>query len=194
MNNNIKILFIAGRSYWSYQAFEFLKKHFREVESIFWNHDDPQLPLINWSGQWIISFKSRFILSKKDLSLATKGTINFHPAPPYYRGIGGYVYSLFNDDDCYGVTCHHMAENVDEGQIVKVNYFDLNKSATASALKELAAKHCFDLFCEIVRYIISGKNLPISNEIWGEKFYKHKQLDRFIDDLKSKNIQHNCLI
>lgn len=164
MKNAAKILFIAEKSPWCYKAFDFLKEYFPDSQSIFWNHGDPKLPPIDWSGEWIISFKSDLILSKKLINSATKGALNFHPAPPLYRGIGGYVHSIYNGDDSYGVTCHHISVDIDNGQIIKARHFPLNKTETASSLREKAAEHCFILFDEIMQKIIAAKSLPLSDE------------------------------
>ncbi len=194
MNSNTKILFISEKSPLCYKAFESIEGYFFESQSIFWDHGDPALPALDWHGEWIISFKSDLLLPKQIINSATKGAINFHPAPPSYRGIGGYVHSLYNQDKVYGVTCHHMNEDIDKGKIIKASYFALNGNETASSLRKKTAEHCFMFFHEIMEYIISEKTLPVSEETWGKKLYTHKSLDKFIKRLKSKNIQHNCLI
>lgn len=195
MNNSFKILFIAEKSYWCYKAFAFVKKHFPQTQAIFWNHGEKKPPPITWHGDWIIAFKADLILSQKEIDYAEKGAINFHPDPPYYRGIGGYTYAVYNGDNVFGATCHHIIKNIDKGPIVKVKYFPLKKNETASSLRKLTAKHCFALFNEIMQYIIEEKELPTANdEVWGDKLYTYQDLDEFTKKLKSKNIKHNCLI
>jgi len=194
MDNQTKILFIAEKSQWCYKALELLKQHFSLIESIFWNYDDPKLKPIQWNGDWIISFKSDLLLPTSIINSASKGALNFHPAPPRYRGIGGYNHSIYNNDTTFGTTCHHMSIKIDNGKIIKVNNFPIAKHQTATSLREEASKHSFELFKEILEYIIFKKQLPASKERWGNKLYTHKSLDKFIADLKSKNIKHNCLL
>lgn len=125
MNNN-SILFIGERSVWSEMANAFIEEHFRYTETIFWNTGDKKIDQLDqWRGDWIISFKADLILKPKHLSNASKGAINFHPAPPHYRGIGGYTYALYNEERNFGVTCHHMIEEIDAGKIIYVKRFPI---------------------------------------------------------------------
>ena len=73
---------------------------FAETEIVFWNYGDPppEDQLARWEGDWILSMKNDLVLSDEILRKARKGAINFHPAPPHYRGLGGYFYAIHNGD------------------------------------------------------------------------------------------------
>ena len=58
---------------------------------------------------------------------ANKIAINFHPGPPEYPGIGCTNYAIYNEDKNYGVTCHIMTDKIDDGLILSVNRFKIEK-------------------------------------------------------------------
>lgn len=59
------------------------------------------------------------IFKKELLSLAQKGSINFHPSLlPKYRGAHPHFWSIAKGDVMSGVTAHFMTESIDDGDIV----------------------------------------------------------------------------
>lgn len=191
-----KVLFIGDRSNWSDLANQFIQEIFFDVETIFWNRGEAYPSCLNlWEGDRIFSFKSDLILPNNVLNNSRKSAINFHPAPPKYRGIGGYHYALYNNESLFGVTCHHMVEQIDFGRIIKVIYFPVLRSEKASSLKLRAGAFCLTLMYEIIiQYILGENDLPESPETWGEKLYTYKTLDKFINELKTKKAWHHCIL
>ena len=55
------------------------------------------------------------------------GSINFHPATPEYRGVGGVNYAIFYKKRLFGSTCHLINSKIDSGKILNVKKFKLNK-------------------------------------------------------------------
>ena len=189
---NSNILFIGERSIWSEMENTFIEEHFRYTETIFWNKGDKKPDQLNqWRGDWIISFKADLILKPKHLSNASRGAINFHPAPPHYRGIGGYTYALYNKEREFGVTCHHMIEEIDAGKIIYVKRFPILHFEKASSLRERTAIYSLSLFYEIIQKIITDQPLPKSTEQWGSKLYLSDELNKFNVNAKPKKIDAN---
>lgn len=85
---------------------------------------------------YIISYLSPWIIPKKILELATRETINFHPAPPKYPGSGGYNWAIYNKEWDYGCVAHRMHEKVDSGPIFKWKSFTLFGNETVKELKD----------------------------------------------------------
>jgi len=80
-----------------------------------------------------------------ELSIPSKGFINYHPAPlPEYQGIDCYSDAIKNQVNSWGVTVHYMDEEYDTGKIIKVNRFDLHESPTT--IQELGALSHYFLF------------------------------------------------
>ena len=76
-----------------------------------------------WEGQYIVCFRSLFILPKRLIDKASIAAINFHPAPPEYPGSGCINFALYDEVSEYGVTAHVMNELVDNGKIFEVRRF-----------------------------------------------------------------------
>ena len=57
---------------------------------------------MNWTGDYILSFRSLLILPEKIINNAKIAAINFHPGPPKYRGVGCLNYAVYNNEKYYG--------------------------------------------------------------------------------------------
>lgn len=133
--------------------------------------------LENWEGEYIISYLCPWVIPGWLLKRAKKASINFHPGPPEYPGIGCTNFALYNDEKVYGVTCHHMASKVDSGPIIAVKRFPILSTDTVYSLTQRAYAYLAVLFYEIVFMIINGEPLPQSSERWARRPYKRSELE-----------------
>ncbi len=172
---DLKILLLIKPTSWGKLAKEFIEKKFPNnlVLTADWGDPKPKI-LFKWEGDYIISFLSPWILPQEILNKAKIAAINFHPAPPEYPGIGCYNFAIYNDDNEYGATCHHMLRKVDSGQIITVKRFPIESHETVLSLKEKTMNILMLLFYEIMDIIIKGKDLPISSENWHRDAYTRK--------------------
>lgn len=126
-----------------------------------------------WEGEYIICFRSLFILPNTLIKKAKVAAINFHPAPPEYPGSGCVNFALYDGVDEYGVTAHIMNEKVDNGEIIEVRRFPVNKldnlrtvlSRTQSDLFHLCSDFINSLAVKGKTAIQEKKNLS-KNEHW----------------------------
>lgn len=179
VRNNVmpsQVLFITEASPWGKLGCESVATAFRSVQPVYWSHGMPKPDLSGWQGDWIISFKSDLILSRDILGRAKKGAINFHPSPPKYRGLGGYWWALHNGDNVFGVTCHHMDERVDHGEIIMTESFSICPGETVESLKHKAAIHSLALLNETLGNIVSEKPLVPCGAKWERHLYTSKEL------------------
>jgi methionyl-tRNA formyltransferase len=130
-----------------------------------------------WTGDFIISYLSPFILPKALLERARRAAINFHPGPPEYPGIGCTNFALYNGEMEFGVTCHHMAAQVDSGPIVAVRRFPLSPSDSVLALTWRCHDAILEMFLEISALLVAGKPLPVSAETWRRRPFKRRELN-----------------
>lgn len=184
---NRKVLFIGDGSVWSKSASDFVVRHFKKTSVILWDHGLSPKPRrhLFWKGDWILSFKSDLLLPKKVLKSARCGAINFHPAPPRYRGVWGYYHALKNGDRKYGITCHHMDDKVDNGQIIKVMHFPILEIEDPVSLKYRAGSYCLNLFYEVVIDIIRGRKLPQSSYRWSKRLYRYRDVEHLKLDTRT---------
>lgn len=136
-------------------------------------------------SDYIISFKNYYILKKNEINKAKYKAINFHPAPPKYRGLGPVNFSIYNQDKYFGCTAHIINERIDNGTILDVMKFKIDETDNIEkVLKktyknlEIQAKKILNILSE------SHKNLKIlkqnsKKEKWSKNIINRKQLENF---------------
>ncbi len=103
-----------------------------------------------WQGEYILCYRSFFVLPEHLLNQATIAAINFHPAPPEYPGSGCLNFALYDESEHYGVTAHIMNEKVDNGQILEARRFPIVASDSVDTLLERTHRKLLDQFCDFV--------------------------------------------
>jgi methionyl-tRNA formyltransferase len=160
------------------RALAYCRAHSTRVTACLGTWNDP-LPAAarDWSGDYIISYLSRWVVPATLLARARKHAINFHPASPDYPGIGCTNFALYDDVREFGVTCHHMAPRVDTGPIIAVSRFPVRQADTVASLLERTYQHQIALFLQIAALLVAGKELPASDERWTRPPFTRKQFN-----------------
>jgi methionyl-tRNA formyltransferase len=130
-----------------------------------------------WQGDYLVSYLSRWVVPDDLLKRASKGAINFHPAPPEYPGIGCNNFALYENATEYGVTCHHMIAKVDSGPIIAVRRFPVYPEDNVAALLMRTYAAQIDLFLEIGQLMAEARPLPLSNETWTRPPFTRQQFN-----------------
>ena len=170
------VLFVTEASPWGKLGFDVVEAALPSVTPVFWSPGMTKPDLSGWRGKWILSFKADLILSRSTLERAKEGALNFHPSPPKYRGLGGYWWALHNGDKSFGVTAHHMDEQIDHGEIIKTDSFAILPRETVESLKERAAIHSLRLLRATVEDIQSGRPFAPCGAKWEPHLYTSKEL------------------
>jgi methionyl-tRNA formyltransferase len=161
------------------RALDFCLKHFQNVTAFAGKWGD-RLPAAakEWTGDYIISYLSRWVVPASLLQRAREAAFNFHPGSPDYPGIGCINFALYEDAAQYGVTCHHMETQVDTGGIIAVKRFPIFQADTVHSL--LTRTHDFQLalFYEVMGGIVAGKPLAVSEEKWTRTAFTRKEFDK----------------
>jgi methionyl-tRNA formyltransferase len=143
---------------------------------------------------YLISFLSPWIIPVSLLDSAQKAAINFHPGSPRYPGSGCYNFALYEQAQQYGVTCHHMREQVDTGDIIMTSYFKISPNETVESLKLKSMNHLLFIFDKIICGIYENDFLPISEEKWLHPPYTKRLLDDLCKiDPRTMNKEEICL-
>ena len=105
---------------YSQQVLENLRRLEFDVQSILSKNRNEKFPedLGGWQGDYIICFRSYFIIPKSLLDSAKVAAINFHPGSVEYPGSGCLNWALYDNAKIYGVTAHMMNEKIDNGVII----------------------------------------------------------------------------
>jgi len=157
------------------RAAEFCRRHFAHANVHLGNWGEPLPDSARWwSGDIIVSYLSRWIVPE-DLLNRAKITINFHPGSPEYPGYGCNNLAIYEGARDYGVTCHHMAPQVDTGAIVAVRRFPVLATDDAGTLLLRAYDYQLVLFYEIAASLVYGGALPVSEERWTRKPFTRKE-------------------
>lgn len=158
-----------------------------EVTTVKSNGRGESLPenIASWEGEYILCFRSLFILPQKTLNKATIAAINFHPGPAEYPGSGCLNFALYDNAAEYGVTAHLMSEKVDDGSIIECRRFPITPGDNVDSLLERTHVKLLDLFFDISSGIgISGENFikdllgKSKDEQWNGEARRMKELDR----------------
>jgi methionyl-tRNA formyltransferase len=160
------------------EALSFCQRMFADVTAHLGAWGDPLPPSTHeWTGGYVVSYLSRWVVPDEVLKKASVAAINFHPAPPEYPGIGCTNFALYDEAEQYGVTCHHMARRVDTGDIIAVRRFPVFERDDVSSLLSRTYAHQLVLFYEIATYMISGSPLPKSSERWSRPPFTRKEFE-----------------
>ena len=140
--------------------------------------------ILSWEGDYILCFRSLYILPKRLLDNAKIAAINFHPAPPEYPGSGCTNFALYDEVKEYGVTAHLMNERVDNGLIIEVKRFPVRPSDN---LPSLLSRTHDELACMCLNYIsgifsegqkfLEKKISASKNERWSGKARRLEELE-----------------
>lgn len=189
-----RVLLSVCDTEWCELSVRFAKVVFPDIEVLRWNPGDPYPDRVDqWEGDWLISFWGDFIFPEAVCKRARKGAINFHPATPAYRGIGGMVYAIYNGDETYGSTCHHIAPAVDSGRIIDVARFKIAMNETASSLRLHVGTYGLQQFLYVVtEYLLQEKPLPTSRERWGEHLHTRAELRSWTARTRQCEPDHFC--
>lgn len=163
------------------KALEFLFRNFSNVTAFLgsWGEKLPA-EARDWQGDYIISYLSRWVVPESLLERARLASFNFHPGSPDFPGIGCLNFALYEEALEYGVTCHHMAQEVDTGGIIAVKRFPVFSSDNVASL--LGRTHDFQLvlFYEVLGWLLMGKTLPQSDETWTRKPFTRKEFNELM--------------
>jgi methionyl-tRNA formyltransferase len=95
-------------------------------------------------------------------ALGRAGCLNFHPAPlPDMRGIGGYNVAILEDWAEWGVSAHFVDEQLDTGDLVRVDRFPIDRAReTALSLDLRSQERLLELFRWTADRLAAGEELP----------------------------------
>lgn len=179
----MKVLFIGKEGDAnSKKAADFLQLHFKESIIVYSKRTEP-FPdwLLEWEGDLLISYLAQWIMPNALLQKVKWAAINLHPGPPEYPGIGCTNFAIYNGEQEFGITCHHMLARVDSGAIIAVRRFPILENDTVYSLTQRCYTEILHLFYELISGIVENKSLPQSKESWKRKPYTRKQLNELCE-------------
>jgi len=184
----LKILFFGRKNdNYSIKCLDHLNNLNFDVEVIWSQKRGEKLKKIsNLNIDYILCFRSYFILSEKLLKKPRFCSINFHPAPPSYPGSGGVNFALYNNEKKFGITIHRMNHMIDDGEIIRIKNFKIDYKDNLDSLLKKTHVLLLKSFIELTnklkengeKYIkeMIRKNQNVS---WSKKKIKISELENF---------------
>jgi methionyl-tRNA formyltransferase len=190
-----KVLLSICTMDWCNYGATYAQEVFENIDVLLWDPGDPYPVMTDhWEGDWIISYRGDYIFPEEVYRRARKGAINFHPAPPRYRGLGSQHYAIYQGDETYGSTCHHLARSVDTGDIIDVSEFKIAPGISASSLRLQVGASCMSQFLRLLtEYILPDKPLPVSEQRWGDRLFKQSEINEWLSFMQVHEPDHLCL-
>lgn len=176
---DFRILFIGKQDdYCSKMAADFIARHFTGATIVFSKRTQPIPPaVLEWEGDLLISYLAQWVIPGELLNRAAVAAINFHTGSPAYPGIGCTNFAIYNGEQEFGITCHHMLARVDSGSIVAVRKFPVMAGDTVFTITQRCYAEIWHLFYELMTGLLQGQGLPQSTEKWLRKPYTRKELN-----------------
>lgn len=136
----------------SRSALAFIEQQGFGVDLVESNGRGEKLPawVKQWRGDYILCFRSLFVLPQALIDNAHRAAINFHPGPVEYPGSGCVNFALYDDAGQFGVTAHLMNAKVDNGAVLECRRFDIEASDTVLSLLEKTHAHLLELLFDVV--------------------------------------------
>lgn len=149
--------------------------------------------LMDWRGDYLFSYRCPVKIMPKIIKNTSKAAINFHPAPPTYRGSGGLNWALYNDDKEFGSTAHLITDQIDAGPIIGRSRFPIERQDNLSTLWKKSNQMTYEMAIEIIRGVAKDglqyvKLMLEKNK--SEQWSGKPRLIREIDELE--NISADC--
>lgn len=186
----IKALYLTRKEIqYNRTIYNIIKKNFKNIEIFYSSKVGQKLPKKYLkSYDYIFSYRSYVILKKNILKKVKIAAINFHPAPPNLRGFAPASFAILKKLKNYGSTIHIMNEKIDNGKILDVKLFKINKNTNISfLLKKTYQKQLLqiDNFFKNFKFFLKNKK----NFKWSKNINYKKDIDQimYIKNFHSKD-------
>ncbi len=198
MNYKYKNILFFGRKFdkYSKNLNKILKKKVKNVKTIWSDGKTNKISLsLDQKYDFIICFRSNYILTQKQIKLANIAAINFHPGTPKYRGIGCINLALLNNEKEYGSTAHLMNKKIDAGKIIDVSKIKISKNDNLESLIKKTHKNMYNQSKFLLKHILADHN-NLNKFIdkckiykWSKKLMTRKKLNKLYKlNFKNKKI------
>ena len=123
----------------------------------------------------LVAFCTDVIVPPKLLKQFDLGAYNFHPGPPEYPGLFPSCFAIYEGVSEFGTTAHTMTDEIDAGEIVGTDYFDIEPDIDRFTLDGMAFQSVMRLFRLLAPKLTNlESNLATNGESWRGKARRKK--------------------
>ncbi|MFW2542727.1 MupA/Atu3671 family FMN-dependent luciferase-like monooxygenase [Primorskyibacter sp. 2E107] len=106
---------------------------------------------------WLLSIANLRIIPDNVLRLPARGAVNFHDGPlPRHAGLNAPVWALLEGETRHGISWHLIEGEVDEGDVLVSQDFDITGTDTALTLNTKAYEAAMESFPALLDQLESG--------------------------------------
>jgi methionyl-tRNA formyltransferase len=134
-------------------------------------------------GKRLIAFCTPVIVPGALLRALQWPAYNFHPGPPAYPGIFPSVFAIHDRAARFGVTAHVLAEKIDGGPIVGVDWMDMPEGIDRLSLDRQSHEKVHALFARLAPEMATG-DAPLPQDgtaVWGTRTYTRKDFEALLE-------------
>lgn len=128
----------------------------------------------------LLNYLAPMIVPGHVLRAVRRESINFHPAPPAWPGIGSASYALYHGDELFGATAHRMTTKIDAGEIVRVIRFPVHPDDSCDTLFERALTATLTLFFDVCDELVRTGTVRTTGDTWGRDAITRAEFDRWM--------------
>lgn len=144
-------------------------------------------------GRRLVSFCTSVIVPPDVLQAVDGPAYNFHPGPPTYPGSHVASFAIYDGAPMFGATAHEMAETVDSGAIVGVEWFPVPDGLRFVDLEIMAYQTLIQLFMDLAPHLaMNDQPLQRLDLDWAERvttkqdFARMRQIDETMSEAEIK--------
>jgi methionyl-tRNA formyltransferase len=135
---------------------------------------------LSGSVDFLFNFLAPMIVPVDMLSAIRRESINVHPAPPEWPGVGSASYALYAGDATFGVTAHRMTAQVDAGDILRVVRFPIGLDDNCDAVFDRALSRSVSVFIEVCDVLAHDGRLTPSGDRWARPATTRAQFEQWM--------------
>lgn len=156
-----------------------LKEAIPFVDNSARNEDKIIATLKHIQADYLVCVQHPWILSSEILNYFKNKAFNFHNAKlPDYKGHNCCNHAILNSEETYTVTAHLLEKEVDAGDIIFEEVFEVEKKETAFSLYNKANKKAIFIFESLIKVLSQGGKLKYRKQVSGRSvFYKRTSID-----------------
>jgi len=140
--------------------------------------------LKNTDFDYLFSITHLAIIPDTVLSLPKKGAVNFHDGPlPSYAGLNAPAWALINGETQYGISWHQITPGVDEGGILKQEFFDIAPDETSLSINTKCFAAAIDSFPVLVEELACKSTEVVAQDLSKRSYFgkfKRPQANGFL--------------
>lgn len=129
---------------------------------------------------FLFSIVNGRIINPDLIALPSEFSINFHNAPlPKYAGVHATSWAILNKENQHGSTWHILEEDIDTGDILKQEIFDIDEYDTGFSLNIKCVESGVRLFKKLIAELSDGSYFRIPQKLSLRSYYSLHQKPKY---------------